>query len=70
MDDTLYQDLRIARRRMGPFAGTVYLTCDNVRCSVREVELRVREGAPALPFQAPLLYCRCRQPLTFHALDG
>jgi hypothetical protein len=65
----LVQDLRQARAD-GPFEGRVFLTCDNSRCAVLEVELRINEGREgSRPFQWPLSCPRCRDILVYHGLE-
>jgi hypothetical protein len=67
VNEAFQAELRQARQR-GVFVGRVFLTCENTRCAVGEVTLQVREGLQALPFQLPLLCCRCREPLQYHEL--
>jgi hypothetical protein len=69
MSEAFQEDVRNARHQ-GVFMGRVFLTCENARCAIVEVVLKVHEGPQALKFQLPLLCCRCRQPLSYHELQG
>jgi hypothetical protein len=63
-----FQDALRTARKVGGFRGTVYLTCENARCAVHEIVLKVSDSQGAMPFQWPLLCCRCREALTFYEL--